>query len=76
LLGNASTSNAYNQQQQQNREYQITQRIPQQYLSNQQKLIPEIVREYLRNKKNCDCIIIIYHAKVAQKSYGAEKRYF
>uniref|UniRef100_A0A915M7W2 Uncharacterized protein n=1 Tax=Meloidogyne javanica TaxID=6303 RepID=A0A915M7W2_MELJA len=42
----------------------------------EEKLTAEIVREYLRNKENLDCVVMIYHAKVAQKSYGAEKRFF
>jgi hypothetical protein len=83
----ASCSNLFNHRNQQNNiqqqnYYQQHQQImPQQInLNNQtvtpeEKLTSEIVREYLRNKENLDCVVMIYHAKVAQKSYGAEKRF-
>uniref|UniRef100_A0A915NJN0 Suppressor of hairless protein n=1 Tax=Meloidogyne floridensis TaxID=298350 RepID=A0A915NJN0_9BILA len=75
----ATCSNLYNQNQQQN--YYQHQLLPQtlrltQNVMTEEKLTAEIVREYLRNKENLDCVVMIYHAKVAQKSYGAEKRFF
>ena len=36
------------------------------------KLLGDIVRRYL--KKRDDMKVVILHAKVAQKSYGSEKR--
>uniref|UniRef100_A0A914GYA0 Suppressor of hairless protein n=1 Tax=Globodera rostochiensis TaxID=31243 RepID=A0A914GYA0_GLORO len=41
-----------------------------------QLLTTAIVREYLANPSRHDCVLWIYHAKVAQKSYGTEKRFF
>nr|XP_018669788.1 recombining binding protein suppressor of hairless-like isoform X2 [Ciona intestinalis] len=38
------------------------------------KLLGDIVRRYLRKRE--DMKVVILHAKVAQKSYGSEKRFF
>uniref|UniRef100_A0A183CS32 LAG1_DNAbind domain-containing protein n=1 Tax=Globodera pallida TaxID=36090 RepID=A0A183CS32_GLOPA len=38
-----------------------------------QLLTTAVVREYLANPSRHDCVLWIYHAKVAQKSYGTEK---
>jgi recombining binding protein (suppressor of hairless) len=44
------------------------------YLPKDQRLTKEGMKNYLRNGRNTT--VIILHAKVAQKSYGNEKRFF
>ena len=44
-------------------------------LIKEPQLTVEKMTEYLNDRKGCDMTILILHAKVAQKSYGNEKRY-
>lgn len=41
---------------------------------HEQKLTREVMQKYLERKNDLDSTLIVLHARVAQKSYGTEKR--